>query len=111
MLSRSPEFMTCDEYTLIAYPCLNYKVSQLLWILARNRFGQLGAGLTGGFGSLPLPFSMTSVERRAFNEHVLQRLLAHLAGGGHLAEHSPAYETFFNDGLILPISPKNCPNY
>ena len=52
----------------------------------------------------PIPFSMASVVRRAFNEHFLQRLLAHLADGGRLAENSPEYETFCNYGLIQPIA-------
>lgn len=52
----------------------------------------------------PIPFSMASVVRRAFNEHFLQRLLAHWADGGRLAENSPEYETFCNYGLIQPIA-------
>lgn len=52
----------------------------------------------------PLPFSMANAARRAFNEHFLQRLLAHLDHGGRLAENSPEYETFCNYGLIQPIA-------
>ena len=52
----------------------------------------------------PVPFSMANVVRRAFNEHFLQRLLAHLAASGRLAENSPEYETFCNYGLIQPIA-------
>lgn len=52
----------------------------------------------------PIPFSMANAVRRAFNEHFLQRLLAHLAHGGRLAENSPEYETFCNYGLIQPIA-------
>ena len=47
---------------------------------------------------------MANAARRAFNEHFLQRLLAHLAHGGRLAENSPEYETFCNYGLIQPIA-------
>lgn len=50
----------------------------------------------------PIPFSMANAVRRAFNEHFLQRLLAHLAQGGRLAKNSPEYETFCNYGLIQP---------
>jgi hypothetical protein len=47
---------------------------------------------------------MANAARRAFNEHFLQRLLAHLDHGGRLAENSPEYETFCNYGLIQPIA-------
>ncbi|MDG4562147.1 MAG: transposase [Candidatus Competibacter sp.] len=52
----------------------------------------------------PIPFSRTSVVRRAFNEHFLQRLLAYLANSDRLAENSPEYETFCNYGLVQPIA-------
>ncbi len=45
-------------------------------------------------------FSMASLKRRAFNEHLLERICQHLAHGQSLEKSSPDYEAFCNYGLI-----------
>jgi hypothetical protein len=55
-------------------------------------------------GQLPVPFSMTSIVRRCFNEYFIKKILACLADGQSLAENSPAYETLCNHGIIHPVA-------
>ena len=45
-------------------------------------------------------FSMASLKRRAFNQHLLDRICEHLEKGQSLEKSSPAYEAFCNDGII-----------
>ena len=45
-------------------------------------------------------FSMASLKRRAFNQHLIDRICEHLANGQSLEKSSPDYETLCNYGLI-----------
>lgn len=51
-----------------------------------------------------VPFSMASVKRRAFNQHLLDRIIAHLAAGGSLDKFSLIYETLCNYGTIAALA-------
>lgn len=44
--------------------------------------------------------SMASLKRRAFNQHLLDRICEHLADGQSLEKSSPAYEAPCNYGII-----------
>jgi hypothetical protein len=43
-------------------------------------------------GDSKKPISMSSLKRRAFNQHLLDRIVAHLAHGQSLKKSSPDYE-------------------
>jgi hypothetical protein len=43
---------------------------------------------------------MASLKRRAFNQHLIDRILAHLASGESLAKASPTYAMLCNYGTI-----------
>jgi hypothetical protein len=45
-------------------------------------------------------FSMASLKRRAFNQHLLDRMCEHFAHGQSLEKSSPDYETLCNYGII-----------
>ena len=45
-------------------------------------------------------FSMASLKRRAFNQHLIDRICEHLANGQSLEKSSPDYETLCNYGII-----------
>ncbi|MGE3540182.1 MAG: hypothetical protein AB7N91_22435 [Candidatus Tectimicrobiota bacterium] len=45
-------------------------------------------------------FSMASLKRRAFNQHLLERISQHLAQGHSLEKSSPDYEALCNYGTI-----------
>lgn len=51
-----------------------------------------------------IPFSMASVKRCAFNQHLLERIIAHLAEGGSLDKSSLMYETLCNYGAITEFA-------
>jgi hypothetical protein len=46
------------------------------------------------------PISMASLKRRAFNQHLLDRIVEHLAKGQSLEKSSPDYEALCNYGVI-----------
>jgi hypothetical protein len=46
------------------------------------------------------PMSMASLKRRAFNQHLLDRICEHLANGQSLEKSSPDYEALCNYGVI-----------
>ena len=46
------------------------------------------------------PMSMASLKRRAFNQHLLDRILEHLAHGLSLEKSSPDYDALCNYGVI-----------
>jgi hypothetical protein len=46
-------------------------------------------------------FSMASLKRRAFNQHLIDRICAHLANGQSLEKSSPDYEALCNYGIIV----------
>ncbi len=46
------------------------------------------------------PISMASLKRRAFNQHLLDRICEHLAEGQSLEKFSPDYEALCNYGAI-----------
>jgi hypothetical protein len=45
-------------------------------------------------------FSMASLQRRAFNQHLIDRICEHLAKGQSLEKSSPDYEALCNYGII-----------
>lgn len=47
------------------------------------------------------PLAMASLKRRAFNQHLLERIVEHLANGHSLEKSSPDYEALCNYGVIL----------
>jgi hypothetical protein len=49
-------------------------------------------------------FSMASLKRRAFNQHLLDRICAHLANGHSLEKSSTDYETLCNYGVITDLA-------
>lgn len=59
---------------------------------------KLEARQQGGHGDQP--FSMASLKRRAFNQHLLERICEHLAHGLSLEKSSPDYEALCNYGVI-----------
>jgi hypothetical protein len=46
------------------------------------------------------PMSIVSLKRRAFNQHLLDRICEHLANGQSLEKSSPVYEALCNYGII-----------
>lgn len=52
-------------------------------------------------GRLEQPFSMASLQRRAFNQHLLDHIIANLEAGVELTKFSPAYESLCNYGTIV----------
>ena len=52
----------------------------------------------------PAGFSMASVKRRAFNEHLMERISEHLAQGHSLDKSSSAYEALCNYGTITDMA-------
>lgn len=51
-------------------------------------------------GNCDQAFSMASLKRRAFNQHLIDRICAHLANGQSLEKSSPDYKTLCNYGII-----------
>ena len=47
-----------------------------------------------------VPFSMASLKRRWFNQHLLDRILAQFATEGSVEKSSPVYEELCNDGTM-----------
>jgi hypothetical protein len=52
-------------------------------------------------GNRDQAFSMASLKRRAFNQHLIDRICAHLANGQSLEKSSPDYEALGNYGIIV----------
>jgi hypothetical protein len=48
--------------------------------------------------------SMASLKRRAFNQHLIERISPHVAQGHSLEKSSPAYEELCNDGTITGLA-------
>jgi len=46
------------------------------------------------------PISMASLKRRAFNQHLLDRIVEHLAHGQSLEKSSPDYDILCNYGVV-----------
>jgi SRSO17 transposase len=51
-------------------------------------------------GDTDEPMSMASLKRRAFNQHLLDRIVEHLANGQSLEKFSPDYEALCSYGII-----------
>jgi hypothetical protein len=51
-------------------------------------------------GEAASAFSMASLKRRAFNQHLIERIVQHLAEGHSLEKSSPDYEELCNYGII-----------
>ena len=49
-------------------------------------------------------FSMASLKRRAFNQHLIERICAHLADGQSLEKSSLEYEALCNYGVITDVA-------
>jgi DDE superfamily endonuclease len=54
-------------------------------------------------GASALAFSMASLKRRAFNQHLIERISQHLAQGHSLEKSSPEYEELCNYGTITDL--------
>ena len=61
-------------------------------------FAKLEARHQSGHGDQA--FSMASLKRRAFNQHLVDRICEHLANGQSLEKSSPDYEALCNYGII-----------
>jgi hypothetical protein len=48
-------------------------------------------------------FSMASLKRRAFDQHLIDRICEHLAKGYSLEKPSPDYNTLCNYGIITEL--------
>ena len=66
--------------------------------LSAVNFAKLEARQASGDGDAS--FSMASLKRRAFNQHLLDRICEHLANGQSLDKSSPEYEALCNYGII-----------
>lgn len=51
-------------------------------------------------GNSEKPISMASLKRRAFNQHLLDRIVEHLANGKSMEKSSPDYDALCNYGVI-----------
>jgi hypothetical protein len=51
-----------------------------------------------------ISFSMASLKRRAFNQHLLDRIIEHLAHGATLEKSSPVYESLCNYGTLVELA-------
>ena len=50
------------------------------------------------------PFSMASLKRRCFNQHLLDRILDQLAAEGRVEKSSPVYEELCNYGTLYDMA-------
>ena len=66
--------------------------------LSAVTFAKLEARHQSGHGDQA--FSMASLKRRAFNQHLVDRICEHLANGQRLEKSSPDYEALCNYGVI-----------
>jgi SRSO17 transposase len=66
--------------------------------LSAVTFAKLEARHQNGHGDHV--FSMASLKRRAFNQHLVDRICEHLANGQSLEKSSPDYEALCNYGII-----------
>ena len=57
-----------------------------------------------GGGDSQQAFSMTSIKRRNFNQHLIDRICDHLASGHRLDKSSPQYEALCNYGAIRELA-------
>jgi hypothetical protein len=55
-------------------------------------------------GHTELSFSLASLKRRAFNQHLIDRICAHLANGQSLEKFSPVYDMLCNYGIITQFA-------
>jgi hypothetical protein len=55
-------------------------------------------------GQAASSWSMASLKRRAFNQHLIDRICEHLANGHRLEKSSPEYDTLCNYGLISELA-------
>jgi hypothetical protein len=55
-------------------------------------------------GQAASSFSMASLKRRAFNQHLIDRICEHLAKGQRLEKSSPDYDALCHDGLITELT-------
>ena len=67
--------------------------------LSAVTFAKLEARHQSGNGNQA--FSRASLKRRAFNQHLIDRICEHLANGQSLAKTSPDYEALCNYGIIV----------
>jgi Transposase DDE domain len=55
-------------------------------------------------GEAASPVSMASLKRRAFNQHLIERISQHVAEGHSLEKSSPAYEALCNYGILTEMA-------
>jgi hypothetical protein len=55
-------------------------------------------------GQAASSFSMASLKRRAFNQHLIDRICEHIANGQSLEKSSPDYDALCNYGLITELT-------
>jgi hypothetical protein len=55
-------------------------------------------------GHIEPAFSMASLKRCAFNQHLIERICAYLANGQSLEKSSPDYEALCNYGVITEVA-------
>lgn len=68
--------------------------------LSAVSFAKLEARQRSGSDRPQAPFSMASLKRRYFNQHLVDRILDHLATEGRLEKSSSVYEELCNYGTI-----------
>ena len=56
------------------------------------------------YGDAASAFSMASLKRRAFNQHLIERISQHVAQGHSLEKSSPEYEELCNYGTITEMA-------
>ena len=71
----------------------HFNASMSALTLGKLEARQQGGGAQAGF-------SMASLKRRAFNQHLLERISRHLAHGHSLEKSSPDYQDLCNYGII-----------
>ena len=71
----------------------HFNASMSALTLGKLEARQQGGGAQAGF-------SMASLKRRAFNQHLLERISRHLAHGHSLEKSSPDYQDLCNYGTI-----------
>ena len=75
----------------------HFNASMSALTLGKLEARQQGGGAQAGF-------SMASLKRRAFNQHLLERISRHLAHGHSLEKSSPDYQELCNYGTISEMA-------
>jgi hypothetical protein len=89
LYSPSHERTFARWYALEFHLSASFTAVSLAKLTARYQNGQAAAS-----------FSMASLKRRAFNQHLIDRICEHLAKGYSLEKSSPEYDTLCSYGPI-----------